>query len=195
MKYFDVNKIEAWSGEMQGVFTMSDLKILFSERTEAALYKKLSGFLQEGVLIKVMRGVYATPDATLDVISNRINPDSYISTGTVLARNMVIGSVPARKVQAMKIGRSRVYSFELGVVEHLSLASRLFFGFEVRGGVKYATPEKAFLDACYLFSKGKIFSFDLDTDINRDLLKRDLIQRYLKKYERGFVNFFKERWG
>ncbi|MDD4102340.1 MAG: hypothetical protein PHU80_06875 [Kiritimatiellae bacterium] len=194
MKYEDVSKLELWAGALQNVFTMSDLKILFGDQTEAALYKKLAVFLKDGVLIKVMRGVYATPGASLDAISNRINPDSYVSTGTVLARSMVIGTVPTRKIQALKIGRSRLYDCALGTVEHISLIPALYFGFEVKDGVKYATPEKAFLDACYLFSNGKAFPFDLDTDVNCELLNWELIQSYLLNYDRRFVDFFNQRW-
>ena len=194
MKYGDVNKIESFAKEMQGVFTMSDLKVLYGQQTEAALYKKLTRLTTEGLLIKVKRGIYATPGATLDAISNRINPDSYISTGTVLAESMVIGSVPARKVEAMKVGRSRVYKFKTGVIEQLSISPSLFFGFESRGGINYATPEKAFLDACYLYSKGKVFSFDLDTDVNMERVNRERVAEYLKKYEGSFIDFYKERW-
>jgi len=194
MKHIDVNKISTWAGELRNVFTMSDLKVLFGNQTEAALYKKLNGFVREGMLIKVMRGIYATPDAALDEISNRINPDAYISTGTVLSRNMVIGSIPAYRVQAMKTGRSRVYKCKLGVVEHLSIPPDMYFGFEMSRGLKYATPEKAFIDCCYLFHKGKSFSFDLDNDVNKDLLRQDVITEYLKKYDRIFVDFFMEMW-
>jgi len=173
---------------------MPDLKVLFGERTEAALYKKLTRFIEEGILIKIKRGIYATPQASLNAISCRINPDAYISTGTILAQNMIIGSVPARKVQAMKVGRSRTYTFETGVIEHISINPKLFFGFSMHEGIKYATSEKAFIDACCLFSKGKIFSFDLDTDVNRDALDPTLISQYLSKYDKQFVTFFKERW-
>jgi hypothetical protein len=38
------------------------------------------------MLFKVKRGIYATPEATLAAISNRIEPAAYISTGTVLAQ-------------------------------------------------------------------------------------------------------------
>ena len=194
MKFTDANKIARWSDNLNGVFTMSDLKVLFGERTEAALYKKLTGFVNEGLLVKVLRGVYATPDTSLEVISNRINSDSYISTGTVLAQNTIIGSIPGRKVQAVKIGRPKVYEFKMGTIEHLSITSGLFFGFDLINGIKYANPEKAFLDVCYYYYKGKRFSFDLDSDIDRNALDSELIEQYLKKYDKRFITFFRRRW-
>jgi len=194
MKYSDVNKINSFADDLGGVFTMSDLKVLFSERTEAALYKKLVGLIEEKLLIKIMRGLYAVPDTPLDIICNRINPDSYISTGTVLARNMIIGSVPARKIEAVKVGRPRVYEFETGIIEYLGIAPGLFFGFDLCDGVRYATSEKAFIDACYYRYKGKLFSFDLDGDINKDALNGELISEYLTKYDKRFVTFFNRLW-
>ena len=195
MKYSDVDKINRVVADLEGVFTMSDLKVLFSERTESALYKKLRGLVEEGVLIKVMRGLYAIPSASLAVISSRINPDSYISTGTVLARNMIIGSIPARKIEVVKVGRPRVYEFETGIIEYLSIAPELFFGFDVCDGVNYANSEKAFIDACYYRYKGRRFSFDIDSDINKGALNMELISEYLTKYDKRFVTFFNKLWG
>ena len=195
MKYSDANKISKWADDLDGVFAMSDLKVLFSERTESALYKKLTGLIEERLLVKVMRGLYATPATSLAVISNRINPDSYISTGTVLARNMIIGSVPAYKIQAIKVGRPRVYKFDTGIIEHLSIAPNLFLGFSLCNGLKYASSEKAFIDACYYRYKGKSFSFDLGSDVDLDALDSTLIAQYLTRYEKRFVMFFRKIWG
>ena len=195
MKYSDANKIVKWADDLDGVFTMPDLKVLFAERTEAALYKKLIGLIEEKLLVKVKRGLYATPTTSLAVISNRINPDAYISTGTVLARNMIIGSVPAYKLQAVKVGRPRIYKFDMGIIEHLSIAPDLFFGFSLCDGLKYASSEKAFIDACYYRYKGKRFSFDLDSDINKEALDANLISHYLTKYDERFIRFFRNLWG
>ena len=195
MKYIDTQKILQWSRDLDGVFSMSDLKVLFGEVTESALYKKLNSLIEEKFLVKVIRGLYATPEASLEVISNRLNPSSYISMGTILAKNIIIGSVPSKKVQAVKVGRPRVYECALGTIEHLSIAPGLFCGFKIINGIKYADSEKAFLDACYFFYKGRQFSFDLDSDINKEALNSLLILTYLKKYDTRFVSFFKRSWG
>ena len=194
MKYSDANKIIKFADELDGVFTMPDLKVLFSERTDAALYKKLVGLIEEKLLVKVMRGLYAVPETSLDIISARIYPDSYISTGTVLARNMVIGSIPAYKLQAVKVGRPRVYEFDMGIIEFLSIAPELFFGFTLFDGIKYASAEKAFIDTCYYQYKGRRFSFDIDSDVNKDSLNSELISKYLTKYDKRFVCFFNKLW-
>ncbi|MBA4387784.1 MAG: hypothetical protein C0404_07375 [Verrucomicrobia bacterium] len=174
---------------------MPDLRVMLGDRTEAALYKRLNGLVEAGILLKVKRGIYATPEASLAAISNRIEPAAYVSTGTILAKCAAIGSVPARRIQAVKTGRPRTYVCKLGVIEHLSLSPQLYFGFEPADGILYATPEKAFLDVCYYTYRGKRFSFDPESDVNVSDLKRHVVYSYLRKYDRRFVDYFNRIWG
>lgn len=194
MKSIDVKNIEKWAYELDGVIAMPDLKVVFGGQSEAALFKKLESAVKDNVLIKVKRGIYALPGAALEAISARINPDSYISTGTVLASRTVIGSVPARRIQAVKVGRPRVYECATGIIEHLSISPELFFGFESINGIKFATAEKAFLDVCYYYYKGRKFSFDPESDVNISGLDAGIISGYLRKYDRRFVGFFNRIW-
>ena len=82
--------IGRWAGELSGVFTLADLRIILGDRSEAALYKRLKGLVSTGTLIKIKRGLYATPEASLAALSHRIEPAAYISTGTILARHALI---------------------------------------------------------------------------------------------------------
>ena len=151
--------------------------------------------MEAGTLVKVKRGIYATMEASLASISNRIEPAAYISTGTILAKVAAIGSVPARRIQAVKMGRPRKYSCALGIIEHLSLSPRLYFGFETVGGMLCATAEKAFLDVCYYTYRGRRFSFDPASDVNTSDLRREIVSCYLTKYDGRFVNWFNRIWG
>ena len=189
------SKITEWAKDLNQVFTLQDLRVLFSDRTEAALYKRLNSLTQSEVLTKVKRGIYATPNATLQSISNRIDPTAYISTGTVLAKSALIGSVPVRKLQAVKTGRPRTFTCNLGMIEHLSIDPRLYFGFNSIDGIRYATPEKAFLDVCYYSYRGKRFSFDPATDINTQDLSQSILSDYLKLYDQRFIDYYNRIWG
>jgi hypothetical protein len=186
--------MEEWADQLGGVFTIADLKVALDENAEATLYRSVAEMVSGEILIKVKRGIYATPKASLSTISNRIAPKSYISTGTVLARKAIIGSVPARRVQAVKLGRPRVYRCELGTIEHLSISPRLYFGFNSIAGELIASPEKAFLDVCYFTYRGRRFSFDPATDINMESLDFDTIEGYLELYDTRFVSFFNRIW-
>lgn len=191
MKLNDYFKLERWGEDLSHVFTLKDLKILFSSScTEAALFKKIERAIKDKVLIKIKRGMYATPDASLANISARIAPESYLSTGSILAEHLVIGSIPEKRVQAIKLGPSRIYKTELGTIEHLGIDKRYFFGFEEKQGIKKAEPEKAFLDACYFAWKGKSFSFDISSDIARERLQKSLLLEYVSRYDRRFQSFF-----
>lgn len=194
MNMTDIDRLRSYAGELDGVLTMSDLRVFFGRYSDAGVFKKLEALVREGFLVKVKPGVYALPAAKLTAVSQRLAPRSYISTGTVLARALVIGSVPARRIQAVKVGCPRIYRCALGVVEHLSVKPGLFFGYETRDGIHYATPEKAFLDVCYFLSKGRRFSFDPVSDVQLDALDTKRVREYLKAYDRRFVSFFKARW-
>lgn len=184
-----------FSKDLEGVFTLPDLKVILDEQTEVTLFRAVRKLVESGDLIKIKRGFYATPDASLAEISCRIEPTSYISTGTVLAKNAIIGSIPARRLQAIKTGRPRTYKCQLGTIEHLSIAPHLYFGFNNINGKNIATKEKAFLDVCYYYYKGKNFSFDPATDINQADMDMQVVNAYLKKYDKQFVSFFKKFTG
>ena len=194
MNLLSHNLIARWAEDLDHVFTLADLKVALKPDSDATLYRKVSKLVDDGSLIKAKRGIYATPEATLITISSRIEPSSYISTGTVLAANALIGSVPARKVQAIKTGRPRTYRCELGTIEHLSISPKLFFGYTSEAGIRIATPEKAFIDVCYFTYRGKRFSFDPGTDVDLERLDIDLIREYLQAYDPRFINFVKQNW-
>ncbi len=187
--------IRRFSKDLEGVFTLPDLKVIFDENTEITLFRSVRKLVESGDLIKVKRGIYATPGASLAAISCRIEPDSYISTGTILAQNAIISSIPARRIQAVKRGRPRVYKCQLGIIEHLSIAPHLYFGFKCVNGRNVANKEKAFLDVCYYYYKGKTFSFDPATDMNQADIDMTVINSYLKKYDKQFISFFKKFTG
>ncbi len=191
MKVKDLQLLERWADDLGGIYALSDLKVLFGAQTEAALYKKLQSFVAEGVLVKVKRGVYAKPDVSLPAVSARLYPNSYLSLGTVLADAAIVGAVPGRRVQAVKTGSPRRFICQLGTVEYLSIAPKLFFGFEEVNGIRRATPEKAFLDACYFTFKGKSLSFDIDTDVDRSRLDSGLLGEYLARYDQRFITFYR----
>lgn len=195
MKTKDLLLLDAHSPALDGVLTLSDLKVLFAGLSEPGLFKKLNVLTREGVLIKVKRGLYARPSATLEDVSQRIEPQSYLTAGTAMAKAMLIGSIPARRVTAAKVGRPRAYVCALGAIRHLSLKTELFFGFERAGNLYVATPEKAFLDTCYFQFKGHRFSFDPDTDVDIGVLDGLRLREYLAAYDRRFIAYFTKIWG
>ena len=188
-------QITNWANELGGVLAISDLKVAFNTDSTASLFRAINEFLRAGEFIKIKRGFYATPSAKLSTVAQRLYPKSYISTGTVLAKEALIGSIPAKKIQSVKVGLPRIFECELGTIEFLSIAPKLYFGFRNINGELVATPEKAFLDVCYYYYKGKTFSFDPQSDIAYDELDQKVLSNYLPKYDKRFLTYYKKKWG
>lgn len=196
MNILHVKELQRWSVELDGVFTLPDLKVILGKDAPASLFRTLHAFIENGLLLRITRGLYATPEASLESVSFRICPAAYISTGTVLARHAIIGSIPALKLQAVKIGKTRCYTSDLGIIEHLGVAAHLYFGFLAEvGKPAIATPEKAFLDVCYFQYKGHRFDFDPDTDVDLDALNHQKLRDDLQKYDIRFRTYMKRGWG
>ncbi|QQR79285.1 MAG: hypothetical protein IPJ69_07815 [Deltaproteobacteria bacterium] len=143
----------------------------------------MNPFIKAGLLLRFTRGFYVTPNCQLEHLSQRISPKSALSLGTVLAKELIIGSTPNKTIYAVKTGRSRTYTSSMGRIVHLGLSKHLWFGYDqFDNGVRSANKEKAFLDTLYFYQKGQKFSFNVYSDIDVSLLNKGLIQKYLGNY-------------
>lgn len=176
----------------QGVFSLSDLKNLFSPYDSVMFYRHMRRLERNGVLRRFTRGFYVASEFSLAVLSQRLCDKSYVSFSNVLADKLLIGTIPRHTVSAVKLGKNRRYESDWGRVLHFGSAPRLFFGFEVRNGVAYANPEKAFIDTLYFHLRGHGFGFNIYHDIDMSRLDRKKILAYLKAYRNPkFVRFVK----
>lgn len=183
-------RVKAFSAEMSGVFALSDLRNLLQADNRDVFYRSINDLQAAGVLSRFSRGFYVAQGFDPLVLSQRLCPASYISFGNVLAKQLIIGSVPRYRVRAAKVGPKRIYSNKEIRIEHLSLKKELSFGYEVVGGVKMALPEKAVLDTLYFYRRGIRFSFDIYSDIDYSQLDRVIINEYLRKYNNPvFIDF------
>lgn len=179
----------------RGVFSISDLQNLFMARSAVETQQRLRPFLKEKILNRFCRGFYVAPKFDLEVLSQRLCADSAISMGTILAENLVIGSIPKKTVYAVKIGKSRVYKSPLGQVVHLGFANAsakdMWFGYTAGAfGIWRADKERAFLDTLYFYQSGQRFSFNVYSDIQVDRLDRKKIKKYLTHYKNPkFISF------
>jgi hypothetical protein len=188
----DYRRIEKWSASIDGVFSLSDLKNVFNEKTPLLLHRRVQELVSAGALTRFKQGFYCTEKFNLETLSQRLYPDSCISLGTVLARRMLIGSIPAKTVYAVKTGRNRAFYSPLGNLVYCGIAPYLMFGFEYENGRRYATTEKAFLDTLYFYQKGLKFSFNIFEDINITNLNTARTRTLLKKYKNPkFITFVK----
>ena len=182
--------LQTFSASQGGVFSIAELKNLIDPLNKAVLYRILKNLEDADIIKFFCRGFYVTGDFDIQVLSQRICAQSYISFGTVLAKNLIIGSVPKYRIQAVKKGQSRAYQNSEYRIEHFGIKPELFAGYVNINGIKIATPEKAFLDVLYYYQKGMKFSFDIYTDIDYETLDRQKIEEYLMLYKnKKFVSF------
>ena len=176
----------------RGVFSTSDLKTMLNEPHPSEFGRRVRGLVDQEILYRFTRGYYVTSNFSIEVLSQRIAPQSCISFETILANTLVIGTNPARRLVCTKIGPSRVYKALNREIVHLGLTSTLTFGSEVINGVRYANAEKAVLDVLFFYLRGRKFPFDIYSDINLKQLNMKRINTYLKQYQNPkFVTFAK----
>lgn len=180
-----------------GVFSYGDLSNLIGAGSKQKNQRTIKKLIQEGVLFKIQRGMYTTKDPDLWVLGCRIREDAYVSMDSVLAKNLLIGTLPQRSASFVYpgIGR-RVMETPFGILRFFSSQKSLLFGFSrLANGVAVADSEKATLDILYYSMRGARFVVDPFNEINWRKLDRLRIKKYLKKYRNPrFVAFIKGRF-
>ncbi|MCU0305402.1 MAG: hypothetical protein MUC56_15220 [Thermoanaerobaculales bacterium] len=168
--------------QQRGVFSKGDIQSALQERHAAAFIRRVDALLVNGVLRRFCRGWYVSDGFDLATLSQRLAPDSAVSFTTVLARHLIVGPSPESTIVAVKTGRPRRYTDGEHVIEHVSIAAPLLFGFSAVDGVRFADPEKAFLDTLYFHLHGRRFPFDIYSDIAVDRLDGDRVREHLSRY-------------
>lgn len=186
----DINR---YAPGQRGVFGISDLSNLMPiEWSKLKVTRTLDRLIKAGVVSKIQRGIYVTPQFDLGMLSRRIAPESYVSMDTVLARNGLIGTVPEYSFSVVDTRRGRTIPTPRGPIRFYSIQSDLRFGFEYQGAVAFADSEKAFLDILYFYTKGQRFVIDPRNEIDVSKLNQKKIITYLKRYKNPkFIQFVK----
>lgn len=184
--------IEDFAPNLGGVFTLDDLRATFAATSTVSLYRTIKDLENANVLKRFTREIYVTEDHRIDMLSQKLCSNSYISFGNVLAEASIIGTQPKNHIMAVKIGKKRIYENNLETIIQVGISHSLFFGTVNKNGIHYAIPEKAFLDTLYFYLKGYKFFFDIYSDLNLTKLDKNLVQVFLKKYKnpkfKSFVN-------
>jgi predicted transcriptional regulator of viral defense system len=188
-----LERLRRLSSSMGGVFSYGDLFNIIATGSPLKNARTIKRLVREGGLFKICRGFYTTDAPDLWVLASRMKPMSYISMDAILARNGLIGTVPARSVSAVySTGPKKVVQTPFGRIQYFSAASDLItFGTtSLPNGVVISNNEKAYIDLLYYYVKGARFVCDPICDV--DLWKLDIkkIERYLKRYQnKRFVQF------
>lgn len=184
--------VEQFRLSQGGVFRLSDLANLFLERSRLSALRTIKRLTQAGVLIKIQRGLYVTPQFNPWLLSQVIAPQSYVSMDSILARNGLIGTVPEYSLSVVDTRRGRKLAIPNGTIRFFSIQPDLCFGIEYERAIRVANSEKAFLDLLYFYTKGHRFVIDPRTEVDVSKLDRMRLERYLKRYNNPkFIQFVK----
>ncbi len=179
----DVRSIERLRRAQRGVFSLQDLRTAFSEPHDAALHRRIDKLLAAGALRRFGTGFYVAETFELEVLCQRIAPDSAVSFESVLARELVIGPLPVNSVSAVRDGRGATWSAHGTSVIYHHLAPHLRFGEVTRDGVRRTDAEKAMLDVLTFHLRGRRALFDLYDDVNLKRLDKKKLAKYLDRYQ------------
>lgn len=191
-----LERIQRIGPTLGGVFSYGDLFNLIGAESGQQNKRTIKKLVKERVLFKVQRGLYTTKDPDLWALGGRIQEGAYVSMDSVLARNLLTGTVPQRSASFIYTGLGRrIVETPFGVLRFFSIKPDLVFGTaRLTTGVIVADNEKAYLDLLYYYLRGARFVFDPLTEVDRSRLGLKKLRRYLKRYRNPkFVKFVKGR--
>ena len=170
-------------------YTISDLEKV-TALSRDSLYVATKRWVAAGILQKVAQGIYLPMGKTvaLETIAAQLYLPSYLSFESALSQHGILNLVPY-SITFATTRKTRKYALNQREIEFRQIASRLYFGFEMRNGVFVALAEKAFLDEVYFVVRGRA-SLDLD---EIDLKK--MSPKILHDYSRRFPSSVQEYLG
>lgn len=173
----------------QTVFSSQELSLLFPAVSENSLRRRLHYFARSGKLRRLARGLYAKIDFNPLEAAGKIYSPSYISLETVLLARGVIFQNYKRIFAVSYLTREVKLAQAAITVCYRKIKNEVLFnkaGVEEKNGWFEACPERAFLDAVFLYRN---YHFDnlggLDWTKIRELskiYKREILQKRVEEY-------------
>ncbi len=157
------------------LFTVSDLRKLLDIENDNTVYKQAGVLVQIGLLQRAMKGVYIlSADKPSDFeLANSLYHPSYVSLESALSYYGILIQSP-RQVTSVTPQLTRSVKAMGKEFSFAHLDRKYYSHYHKVDGFLIATPEKAFVDACFFAALGRA-SLHLD-----ELLLDDLNQKEVK---------------
>lgn len=146
-----------------------------------------SRYVKNGLLLRVKRNLYVLSEfwnsATREEkfsIANLGETPSYISLTTALDYYSITTQMQKDFFESIAVQRTKIMTLKETVFRYTRISRKLYFGFEKKDGFFIAMPEKALLDAVYLFSLGR-YALDFPS-IDAGKLDRSEMERLSRSY-------------
>lgn len=162
----------------QTVFTLKDVSLIIPQISYDNLKSRMSYIVASGELKKLRRGIYVKDNYNPFEVSNTLFTPSYISLETVLRRAGLTFQYYER-IFAMSY-MSRIVRIDGQTYEYRRLPEEILMnktGIQDEEGVAMASPERAFLDALYIYDH---YGFDNLNPLNWEVVHA-LISIYTSK--------------
>jgi hypothetical protein len=140
------------------VFTLQEIAMLFPDIPYDNLKKRMSYYAKSGAISKPSRGIYAKDQFNVLELANKLYTPSYVSLETVLRKAGVTFQYYESVFAVSYLSRTLEVAGYTIVYRRMRkdiLVNKR--GIEKDGNVVTASPERAFLDAVYLY---KNYHFD-----------------------------------
>lgn len=152
------NIILALHKKPQTVFTLKEISLFFPNISYNNLKSRMAYFAGTGAIKKLRKGFYAKDSYNNLELANKLYVPSYISLETVLLKAGVIFQYSSSITSVSCISRTVEVSGQVLVYRRIKESILLNNqGVEEIDGVHFATKERAFLDAVFLYRN---FHFD-----------------------------------
>jgi len=161
-------------------YSIADLEKITS-LSRKSLYVTLKRLVDRGILEKVGPGIYRpfTSKTSMEKIAASLYVPNYLSFESLLSRYGVLNLVPYT-ITFATTRKTRRITLLGRAIEYRQIKKELFWGYEIKGGIYTAKPEKAFLDLVYLASRG-VASVDLD-ELDTKKLSSKKVKEFSKKF-------------
>jgi hypothetical protein len=178
----DMRLLQNHAPAMDKLFRTADLAILFQAEGKP-LHNRISYLVNNQLLTPICRGLYGTEGWSLDSVSARLYPDSFITGPTILAEQLMIGTIPSYQLFCVKTGLPRSFELLQGHIDFHSIRPELAFGFKRQGFVNKADPERALVDTLYYHLRGVHYFFDLFSDVKIHGLNYKIFKSYISHFK------------
>lgn len=190
-----LDAMERLAPPQDGVFTTSDLLAIQGSENLVSLARWTAALIRSGRLQRIRRGLYIWKNANPASVARRLAPDATLGFGSALAHHLLIGTVPSRHHRFTTAGREVELETREWKLSLHHIAPDLRFGtVKLPDGSLVTDPEKSAIDCLYFGQHGMPFSFDLEHDIDRSALRRDVFLDYVERYRNPRFRSYCRRW-
>jgi|YelNatPaOPRAMG01_1025707.scaffolds.fasta_scaffold87778_3 predicted transcriptional regulator of viral defense system len=167
-------------------FDSKDIAQLFKIKAESS-WVLCNRYVKKGIFIRLKKDTYTLSEnwniwewKNFLKVSNFLQVPSYISFMTALSFYGITTQLQRDFFESASLKRSERFRIKGVIFNFYKLKRKYYFDFVKKDDIFIATPEKAFIDALYLYSFGK-YSLDFSS-LDLDKLDKIRIKKMMQIY-------------